>query len=106
MTPMSEQKPTQFNFWSPTSATGVKVMVWVLVVIGFLGFIKGCVDERLVSKIRHQLHDPGETFFSIVFFYVVLNVAETTFQALERDRARGCHRKRVKVEAGVVAQKP
>lgn len=64
---MSDQEPASFNFWWPTSETGGKVMLWVLGIIGFLAFIKGCIDEGLGPQSR------PEVMFSVLFFYVAVN---------------------------------
>ena len=67
---MSEQEPTPFNFWWPTSVTGDKVMSLALIVIGFLVLIGGCIYEELGYEVRSEYGNPGEAILMILFFYV------------------------------------
>lgn len=72
---MSEQEGTPFNFWWPTSEKRGNVMLWVMGIIGVLGFIKGCIDEGLPDDFDSRYGDPMETIVSICLSYVAVNIA-------------------------------
>ena len=71
---MLDQEPTPFNFWCPATELGKKVMIWSLCIIGFLVFIKGCVDEDLPGEFG-RYGDPAPAIATVLFYYVALNVA-------------------------------
>jgi len=63
-----------FSFWWPTSQDAGTSMVWLLIAIGFLLFIKGCYDENLEGQLDSKYGHPYETFFIILFTYSFFGV--------------------------------